>query len=142
MARIQRVFEREIIIHRYLFALIIRIYISANRARRWEPAISPRSPRNSFSALSKNYIDSICGIFISPFFFSRYRDVCVHTYRSTTAAKCATALRQSTGDLRRFSREFEGDRSSSEILQYHAASRELGYMIDDFPIAAPHCSDP
>lgn len=41
---------------------------------------------------------------------------------------------------RRFSREFEGDRSPSEILQYHAAPRELGYMIDDFPIAVPHCS--
>lgn len=30
--------------------------------------------------------------------------------------------------------EFESDQSLSQILQYHAVPRGLGYMIDDFPI--------
>lgn len=105
--------------HRYLYCIIA---IHVNRAS-MEAGASLRLLQNPFSALSKNYM----------FYLRNFYLVLL----VIVIARHGTALPvinwRSPG-------VFEDDRSPSEILQYHAVPRELGYMIDDFPIAVPHCS--
>lgn len=109
-----------------IFILIIHIYINVNHAL-METGLAIKS---ILCFIEKLYV--LFAEFLS-LFFSRYRDVyCEVRHRCGNQPAISPS--------RRFSREFEDDRSPSEILQYHAAPRELGYMIDDFPIAAPHCS--